>query len=127
MNKVQLTGRIANDLDVRVTQNNRKTCRFGLAVRRTKKDNEGNYQVDYINIQCWEQKVDFLSTYAKKGTLIGVSGSVMTSSYVNKEGQKVHDTFVLADQVEILSQPQEKPTDNYNPNIRTEDLELDFY
>ena len=99
MNKVELTGRLTKDIEIKVTQNNKRVAEFSLAVKKSKEE------ANFINIVCWEQRADFLSNYATKGTLIAVTGSIETNNYVNKDGNKVYQTYVLADGVEILSKP----------------------
>lgn len=99
MNKVELTGRLTKDIEIKVTQNNKRVAEFSLAVKKNKEE------ANFINVVCWEQRADFLSNYAIKGTLIAVTGSIETNNYVNKDGNKVYQTYVLADGVEILSKP----------------------
>lgn len=106
MNKVCLTGRIANDLDLRKTQSGKSVMEFGLAVRRERKDANGEYQADFIRVSVWEHNAEFLNNYAKKGTQIAVSGRISTNTYEGKNG-KVTSVFVQADGVEILAQPQD--------------------
>lgn len=106
MNKVQLTGRITKDIDIRMTPTNKRVCNVDIAVRKNVKNSNGEYESNFIRVQLWEQRADYLANYAHKGTMIGVSGSIETNNYVNKDGQRVYETFVLADSVEILAQPQ---------------------
>lgn len=108
MNKTLITGRIANDLELKKTQSNKSVLHFTVAVKRDRKDSEGNYNADFIEVQCWEQKAEYLSNYAKKGTMVGVCGRLETNTYENKNGQKIKSVFIQAESVEILSQPQQK-------------------
>ena len=137
MNKVQITGRIANELDIRKTQSNKSVLEISVAVNRERKDESGKYPADFIRVICWEQRAEFLNSYAKKGTLIGVSGRIETSNFVNRDGQKVYTTFITAEQVEILNQPKEESPkedtsmfggsrDGLADNI-VEDKDLPFY
>lgn len=121
MNKILVTGRITNNLEIRKTQTNKSVVQFDLAVSRERKDDTGKYPVDYIRVNCWEQKAEFLSNYAGKGTLVGVTGRLETNSYVDKEGRKIKVTFILAESVEILRQPQEKT----ETTVDTKETELD--
>ena len=112
MNKAQLTGRLTKDVDVRVTQSNKRVANVDIAVRKNTKNSNGEYESNFIRVQCWEQRADYLSNYAHKGSLIGVTGSIETRNYVNKDGQRVYETYILADGVEILAQPQNQTTNN---------------
>lgn len=115
MNKVILTGRITQDLEVRMTQSGSKVLSFSIAVKRETKDQNGEYPVDFIDVTCWEQKAEFLDRYASKGTLIGVCGRMETNTYQNQQGQKVKSTRVKADQVEILSIPKKETSQDSYP------------
>lgn len=107
MNRVCLTGRIANDLELRKTQSGKSFLDFGLAVRRDRKDANGEYQADFFRVSVWEHNAEYLNNYAKKGTQIAVMGRLSTNTFEGKDG-KVTYTFVTADGVEILSYPKNK-------------------
>ena len=107
MNKVELTGRIAQDLELRKTKQNKSVLSFAIATDKGK-DQNGNRMADFINVQCWEQRADFLNQYAFKGVMIGIVGRIENSNYTNQQGQKIQRTYVVAEQVEILSKPQER-------------------
>ena len=111
MNKVSLTGRIANDIDLRKTQAGKSVLDISLAVQRERKGSDGKYPVDFIRVNAWEQRAEFLANYAHKGTMIGVTGRIETWSFTNQNGQKVNTTSIQAESVEILAQPQKE--DNY--------------
>lgn len=140
MNKVQLTGRLTKDVDIRVTQTNKKIALVDIAVKKNTKNANGEYESNFIRVHLWEQRAEYLSKYAQKGSLIGVTGSIETNNYTNKDGQKVYDVYVVADGVEILSQPQKQQqqtvTNNYNfggtrsnstENLNITQDELPFY
>ena len=69
MNKVSLTGRIANDIDLRKTQQGKSGLDISLAVQRERKGSDGKYPVDFIRVNAWEQRAEFLANYAHKGTM----------------------------------------------------------
>lgn len=104
MNKAQLIGRISNDLEIRKTNSNKSILDINLAVKRDKE------KTDFIRVVCWEQRADYLNSYAKKGTLIAVVGRIETNTY-EKNGNKVYTTYITAEQVEILNQPKDKQVD----------------
>lgn len=135
MNKVSITGRIANDLDIRKTQSNKSILEVSVAVSRERKNEDGKYPADFINVHLWEQKAEFLNNYAKKGTTIGITGRLETNNYVNKNGQRVYQVYILAESVEILNQPKEKESDETSvdsskfggTNLGFEQDDLPFY
>lgn len=94
LNNVSLTGRLVKDIDLRYTQAGTGVGSFTLAVDRNFKDKQGNYQTDFISCQVWGKRAEAMSNNTHKGSLIGVTGSIETGSYENKQGQKVYTTDV---------------------------------
>ena len=43
-----------------------------------------------------------MANYARKGTLVGVTGRIQTRSYDNQQGQRVYVTEVVADNFQLL-------------------------
>lgn len=124
MNKVELTGRIANDLEVRKTQTNKSVLNFSLAVDRGYKKEDGSKAVDFIKIQVWDQKAEYLMNYAEKGSLIGVVGSIRVDTY-QRDGQTATYYYINGEQVEIFTfkkEPTEVVSAAHVDPLQDEDL-----
>lgn len=105
MNNVSLTGRITHSLELKVTTQNVHVLDFTIAVdRRFSRDDEA----DFVDIECWRQSADYLSQYASKGTTIGVNGELRVEKFIGRDGNNRKKIYVLADNVEIISQPKSK-------------------
>lgn len=104
MNKVELVGRLTRDPEVRYTQgeNASAIARFSVAVSRRFKNNEGNYDADFINCVAFGKSAEFIEKYFKKGMAIGISGRIQTGSYTNKDGVKVYTTDVVIEEAEFV-------------------------
>ena len=98
MNKVILTGRIASDIELKVTPSEVNVCSFRVAVNRRFKNAEGQYEADFISCVAWRGQADFISKYFNKGDPIEIVGSIQTRTY-EKDGNKVYITEVLVDEV----------------------------
>ncbi len=106
MNHVALVGRLTKDPDVRYSPNGAAVARFTVAVdRRFKK--EGQQEADFISCVAFGKQGEFIEKYFNKGKLIGLTGSIQTGSYTNKDGQKVYTTDVVADSVEFVGSKSE--------------------
>ena len=81
MNKVILIGNLTRDPELKVTASNLSVCRFGIAVNRRYSNSEGSKDVDFINIVTFRGTADICAKYLKKGSKVGVSGSLQISSY----------------------------------------------
>lgn len=102
MNKVLLVGRITKDVEIRMTSNQTPYCNFTLAVERRFKDANGQRQVDFINCVAWKQTATFIQQYFKKGSRIGVAGSIQTRTYDDQNGAKHYIVEVVVDEAEFV-------------------------
>ncbi|MDV8644373.1 single-stranded DNA-binding protein [Streptococcus pneumoniae] len=62
----------------------------------------GEREADFINCVIWRQLAENLANWAKKGSLIGVTGVIQTRSYDNQQGQRVYVTEVVASNFQLL-------------------------
>ena len=102
INNVVLVGRMVRDAELRYTPSNVAVATFTLAVNRTFKSQNGEREADFINVVMWRQQAENLANWAKKGSLIGVTGRIQTRSYENQQGQRVYVTEVVAENFQML-------------------------
>ncbi|HHU65342.1 MULTISPECIES: single-stranded DNA-binding protein [Streptococcus] len=102
INNVVLVGRMTRDAELRYTPSNQAVATFTLAVNRNFKNQNGEREADFINCVIWRQQAENLANWAKKGTLIGVTGRIQTRNYENQQGQRVYVTEIVADSFQIL-------------------------
>lgn len=102
INNVVLVGRLTKDADLRYTANGTGVATFTLAVNRNFTNQDGNRDADFINCVIWRKSAETLANYAKKGTLLGVTGRIQTRSYENQQGQRVYVTEVVAENFQLL-------------------------
>lgn len=102
MNKVALVGRLTRDVEINTTAAGKSVARFSIAINRKFKNEEGNYEADFINCVAFSNTADFVSKYFSKGNAIGITGRIQTGSYTNKDGQKVYTTDVVVEEAEFV-------------------------
>lgn len=103
MNSINLIGNICNDLELKKTNSGKSVLQFNLAVSRPfTKDT-----TDFIPVVVWNQPADFLSTYARKGSKIAVSGKLTTRNWEDNNGNKRTAYEVVADNVELMERKAE--------------------
>ncbi|MFS1663657.1 single-stranded DNA-binding protein [Streptococcus sp. zg-JUN1979] len=102
INNVVLVGRMTRDAELRYTPSNQAVATFTLAVNRNFKNQNGEREADFINVVIWRQQAENLANWAKKGTLVGITGRIQTRNYENQQGQRVYVTEVIADSFQIL-------------------------
>ncbi|MDT2570288.1 single-stranded DNA-binding protein [Enterococcus raffinosus] len=102
INNVTLVGRLTKDPDLRYTASGMGVATFTLAVNRNFTNQDGNREADFINCVIWRKSAETLANYARKGTLLGVTGRIQTRSYENQQGQRVYVTEVVAENFQLL-------------------------
>ncbi len=102
INNVVLVGRIVRDPELRYTPTNVAVATFTVAVNRRFKNANGEREADFINCVIWRQGAENLANWAKKGALVGVTGSIQVRNYENQQGQRVYVTEVVADNFQML-------------------------
>lgn len=126
MNKFFGIGRLTKDPEMTQTQTGICVCKFTLAIDRK----YGDKTADFLPIITWKNTAENCSKYLKKGSMVGVVGSVQTRSYEASDGSKRYVTEISADEVQFLSPKEEKeeePKPTEKPNIRVlEQAELPF-
>ncbi|MGY3750977.1 single-stranded DNA-binding protein [Vagococcus acidifermentans] len=102
INNVVLVGRLTRDPDLRYTPSGAAVATFNLAVNRNFTNQSGEREADFINCVIWRKSAETLANYARKGTLLGVTGRIQTRNYENQQGQRVYVTEVVCDNFQLL-------------------------
>jgi single-strand DNA-binding protein len=90
VNRVILVGRLGKDPETRYTGGGQAVCHFSLATDETYKDRSGERQkrTEWHRITVWGKQAEIAQQYLKKGSQIYLEGSIRSSEYTDKEGQK---------------------------------------
>ena len=115
MNRVDIVGRIYNEVEVKQSQNGKALTRFGVAVQRTYKNSEGKYDSDFISCVAYGTTADYIGKYFSKGQRIGISGHIQTGSYTDKNNVKHYTTDVIVDAAEFVENKSSNGTQNNQP------------
>ena len=94
MNSSNLTGRLTKDPIAEMKQvdgEDRACCKFTIAVRRRSSKND---KPNFINCIVWGAGATNLSTYCKKGDMLGVSGELLCDSYISGEVTKYYAEII---------------------------------
>lgn len=129
MNSVNLVGRITREVEIRYAQNQTAVCGFNVAVNRTFKNAQGQYEADFIPCVAIGKSAEFMGKYVRKGDLLSVTGRIQTRTYQDQNGQNRAVTEVVVDNVMDLSpKPQDAPVpqkQEQKPNPQPNSFGLD--
>lgn len=105
INRTILEGRLTHEPELKATTNGTSVIRFGVAVQRPYAGKDGERKTDFINCIAYRQTAEFVAKYFKKGDPIEVEGSIVTSNYEDKDGNKRTSVEVSAQSVGFVSTP----------------------
>lgn len=112
MNKVVLIGRLTKDPELRNTNSGLPVASFTVAVNRTFKNKEGNYDTDFLNVSIFGKQAENVSKYCSKGSQVGIEGRIQTRTYDAADGSKRYVTEIIADSVEFLGSKKDSSSLN---------------
>lgn len=128
-NGVHIMGRITRDLELRHTQSGTAVCQFCVAVTRSFKDANGEYQSDFIDCVAWRNSAEFVTKYFSKGAMIALDGELQTRNYTDKDGNKRKATELLVSNAAFTGEKREaaaKPTPTEDDYSAISDDDLPF-
>lgn len=109
MNVVTLLGRMTRDPELRYLPSGSPNARFNLAVdrgmtkeKRQEAENKGQATADFINCVAWGKLAETIDRYFRKGSRIGITGTIQTGSYERQDGSKVYTTDVLVRNIDFI-------------------------
>ncbi|MFZ1249462.1 MAG: single-stranded DNA-binding protein [Candidatus Saccharimonadales bacterium] len=102
-NQVILMGNLTRDPELRQTPNGQNVCSFSLALNRSYKGADGQWQeaTDYIDIVAWGPLGERVAQYLSKGRPCLVNGRLQSRSW-EQDGQKRSKVEVVAQDVTFL-------------------------
>lgn len=77
LNQLVVVGRLVRDPELRKTENGRNVTNITLAVPRSYKNSNGEYDTDYIDCVLWANVAENTTEYCHKGDLLGTLLLVM--------------------------------------------------
>ena len=99
INSITLVGRAGRDPEVRYFESGTMVANLTLAVNRRSRDEEP----DWFNLEIWGKTAQVAADYVKKGSLIGVIGSLRIEKWTNKTTGEQHSKPVIkVDRLELL-------------------------
>ena len=104
MNSIILSGRVAAELRESKTQNGNRVIHFPIAVRKSfKKDERGNYPVNYFRVEAWNVLADTCKNRLGVGDLINVQGRLDMDIYPDEQGTTQYRAKIAAGNIEFLT------------------------
>lgn len=122
LNQIILVGRLTRDITVNKSEKGVTVSTIGLAIPRSFKNSEGNYDTDFIDCVAFDSVAKNTAEFCSKGDIVGVKGRVQ-SRRVGKDGKAETIMEIIAEKVTFLSNRSKEDKDELDETEETEETE----
>ena len=99
LNQIVLVGRMVSEAQISENENGGKTAAITLAIPRSYKNENGEYETDFIPCVLWNGIATNTCEYCRKGDLLGIKGRIQS---------KENKIEIIAEKITFLSSSLEK-------------------
>ena len=119
LNKVQLTGRLGADPEMRFTPQGHAVTTFRVASNRSWRsaDGEAHEDTEWFRVVAWNKLAEICNQFLAKGARVYVEGRLQTRQWQDQEGQTRYRTEVIASDMIMLDSRgarESSPYDDYD-------------
>ena len=107
LNQTVIVGRIVRDPELRETESGNKVTNITLAVPRSYKNSDGEYETDFIPCVLWRGVAETTTEYCHKGDLVGIKGHIQTRN-LEKDDTYTQVMELVAEKVTFLSSKKQE-------------------
>lgn len=117
MNRVNYIGRLTSDGELTSSTSGMSFYRNTIAVgRKYKKDGEPD--TDFFRFKMFGKGAETFEKYTHKGSKVFIGGHNQTDEYTNRDGVKIREVVLYADDFEFLDSKQDSQTQNTATNAQ---------
>ncbi|HRD41313.1 MAG TPA: single-stranded DNA-binding protein, partial [Prochlorococcaceae cyanobacterium AMR_MDS_5431] len=111
INVVMLVGYVGRDPEVRQLQSGNTVARISLAVNSGKSYNE----TDWFNLELWDKQAQVVSEYVRRGSLLGIVGSLRVDSWTDRNSHMQHSRPVIrVNQLQLFGYKRDSQLNPHN-------------
>lgn len=102
MNKIELTGYVGKNPEIKTLNNGKTMVSLSVATSESYKNQNGEWisNTTWHNVVMWKAFDASAQDEVKKGSLVAVIGKLSNRKYVDKNGQNRYITEVIANSIE---------------------------
>jgi single-strand DNA-binding protein len=87
LNTVHLVGHAGRDAEIRYLDSGNQVANLTIAVRRPSRNATGP---DWFNLEMWGKTAEIAANYVKKGSLIGIEGSLKLETWEDRNNPGIN-------------------------------------
>lgn len=102
INRVILVGRLTRDPELRKANSGLPVASFSIAVDNRMKNPDGSRGTTFMNCSIFGNQAENVVKFTRKGSMVGVEGSLNQRNFTRQDGSKGSVIEVIADRVAFL-------------------------
>ena len=102
INRVVLVGRLTRDPELRKANSGLPVASFSIAVDNRMKNPDGSRGTTFMNCSIFGNQAENVVKFTRKGSMVGVEGSLNQRNFTRQDGSKGSVIEVIADRVAFL-------------------------
>jgi single-strand DNA-binding protein len=130
MNVITLTGNATKDVELKFTPNGKAVGNGTIAVRRDFKNQQGEYETDFINFVALGKTAEVMANYIHKGDKFGINGRLQIRKWEH-DGKTSYFTEVIVNGFDFpdkkkQDKPKQKDADPFEDATPVDESDLPF-
>ncbi len=114
-NRIVLVGRLTRDPEYRSTPQGSTIARISVAVGRSFKNKDGEYDTDFFDCTAWQSQAEYAINYLKKGRLVLVEGRMESRKWTSQAGEKHTSWDVHVDNIRPMESNRDGSEGGFRP------------
>lgn len=126
LNNCTIQGRLTRDPELRYTASNTPVASFTLAVDRSRKNANGEYDTDFIDCTAFGKTAEFVKNWFSKGMMAIVVGHIQSRNWEDRNGNKRTSIEINANEVLFGESKKDKQPAPATPHFDLSVGDTDF-
>lgn len=126
MNKCLFLGRLSADVELKTSQSGTTIGNFTIAVQSKYKNQDGNYDTNWIRCTAFGKTAEFIAQYFRKGYMINIIGNLRTRSYQTADGETKYTWSIIVEEANFTGERHDNDNNGYN-NYAPANTENNYY
>ena len=112
LNQLVLVGRLVKKPELKKSENNKNYAFITLAVPRSFKNSNGEYETDFVDCILWDVAATNTVEYCNKGDILGVRGRLQSRTIEKENEEKRTVLEVICERITFLSSKKPEEISN---------------
>lgn len=115
MNNFCGMGRMVRDPELKQSDSGTNICKFTIAINRDFKNQNGEYEADFINCTSFGKSAEFINKYFSKGSMIGITGRLQIRKW-EKDGENRYAAEIVVNSTSFAGEKKNSGANQVETN-----------